>query len=73
MTLLLLASHSPLVKLGGHDLSAGIFTLDVEGIELYSLPMSYREMDSITQGPFDSTLTVGILPSQRANGSSSKR
>ena len=62
-----------LVKLGGHVLPAGRLTRDVEGIELYSLPSSHGETDSLPQGPFDPTLTVGILPSQRANGRSSNR
>ena len=55
--------HESQVKLGGHILPARILTPDVEGIELYSLPMSNRETDSLPQGPFVSTLTVGILPS----------
>ena len=61
------------VKLGGHFLPSGVPAPDVEGRELYSLLMSHRERDSFPQRPFDSTLTVGIIPSQRANGRSSKR
>ena len=61
------------VKLGGCILPALIFAPDVEGIELYSLLMSHRERDNLSQEPFDSTLTVGIIPSQRANGRLSKR
>ena len=34
----------------------------MEGIELTSLLMSHGETDSFPQGPFDSTLTVGIIP-----------
>ena len=59
------------VKLAGHILPAGIPAPDVEGRELYSLIMSHRERDSLPQRP--STLTVGIIPNQRANGRSSKR
>ena len=47
---------------GGHILPAGIPALDMEGIELTSLLMSHGERDSLPQGPFDSTLTVGIIP-----------
>ena len=61
------------VKLGGRILPALISSPDVEGIELYSLLMSHGEQDSLPQEPFDSTLTVGIIPSQRANGTSSKK
>ena len=61
------------VKLGGCVLPDLISAPDVEGIELYSLLMSYGERDILPQEPFDSTLTVGIIPSQRANGRSSKR
>ena len=62
---------SLLVKLAGHVLPAGIPAPDVEERELYLLLMSHRERDSLPQRP--STLTVGIIPSQRANGRSSKR
>ena len=61
------------VKLGGCVLPALISAPDVQGIELYSLLMRHGERDSLPQEPFDSTLTVGIIPSQRANGRSSKR
>ena len=61
------------VKLGGHVFPAGIPAPDVEGRQLYSLLMCHRERASIPQRPFDSTLTVSIIPSQRANGRSSKR
>ena len=64
---------SLLVKLGGHVIPAGIPAPDVEERELYSLLMSQRERDSFPQRSFDSTLTVGIILSQRANGRSSKR
>ena len=56
------------VKLGGHILPALISALDVGGLELYSLLMSHRERDSLPQETLDSTLTVGIISSQRANG-----
>ena len=56
------------VKLGGCVFPAGIPAPDVEGRELYSLLMSHRERESLPQRPFDPTLTVGIIPSQRANG-----
>ena len=61
------------VKLGGHVFPAGIPAPDVVGTELYSLLMTDREKDSLPQRPFDSSLTVGIIPSQGANGRSSKR
>ena len=64
---------SPLVKFGGNVLSVGIPTADVEGIERYSLLLSHGKRGSLPQGPFDSTITVGIILSQRANGRSSKR
>ena len=64
---------SLLVKFGSHFLPARILTPDVQQTELYTLRRSYRETDSLTQGPFDSTKTVSILPSQRANGRLSKR
>ena len=51
---------------GGHVLLAGIPALDMKGIEPYSLLMSHGERDSFPQGPFDSTLTVGIIPSWAA-------
>ena len=60
-------------KLGGRILPALITAPDVEGIELYSLLMSHGERDSLHQEPFDYTLTVGIIPSQRANGTSEKK
>ena len=61
------------VKLGCLFLPALISTPDLEGIELYSLLMSHGEKDSLHQEPIDSTLTVSIIPSQRANGTSSKK
>ena len=64
---------SLLVNLGGHIFPAGNFTPDLQAIELSSLLMSHRERDSLPQRPFDSTLTVGILPGRRANGRLSKR
>jgi len=51
---------------GGHVLLAGIPALDMKGIEPYSLLMSHGERDSFPQGPFDSTLTMGIIPSWAA-------
>ena len=36
------------------------------------MPMNHRDGDSLPQRPIDSTLTVGILPSRRANCRSSK-
>ena len=64
---------SLLVKLGGHVLPALISAADMEGIELYSLLMSHGERDSLPKEPLDSTLLVGIIPSQRAKGRSSKK
>jgi len=64
---------SLLVKIEGNVLPAGIPAPDVELREMYLLLMSHRERDSLPQRPFDSSLTVGIIPSQRANGRSSKR
>ena len=55
-----------MVKHVSHVLPTRIITPDVEGIELYSMPRSHEEMDSLPHRNFDSTLTVGILPSQRA-------
>ena len=55
-------------KLGGRILPALISAPDVEGIELYSLLLSHGEMDSLPQEALDSTLTMGIISSQRANG-----
>ena len=62
-----------LVKLGGRVLPALSSAPDMEEIEVYSLQMSHGERDSLPQEPLDSTLTVGIIPRQRANGRSSKR
>ena len=42
---------SLLVKLGGHMLPAGIPGPDVEGRELHSFLLSYRERDYIPQSP----------------------
>ena len=64
---------SPLVKCGGHVLPAGIPSPDVEGIELCSLLMIHGKRESLPQGPFDSIITMGIIPSKRVNGRSSKR
>ena len=61
------------VKLGGHFLPVWIHAPDMEGRGLYWLLISHRERDSLPQRPIDSILTVDIIPSQRANGSSSKR
>ena len=64
---------SLLVKLGFHVTPVGIPATEVEGRELYSLLMSHRERERLPQRPFDSTLRVGIIPSQRANGTSEKK
>ena len=61
------------VKPGGYVLPSGIPAPDVEGRELYSLLLSHSERDSLPQERLDSTLNVGIIPSQRPNGRSSKR
>ena len=64
---------SLLVKLGGHILPASISAPDMKRIELYSLLMSHKMRDSLPQEPLDSTLTVGIISRQGANGRSFKR
>ena len=59
------------VKLGGYVFPAGNPAPDAEGRELYSLLMSHRERNGLPQR--HSNLTVGINPSKRGNGRSSKR
>ena len=59
-------------KLGGRILPASISAPDVEWIELYSLLMSHRERERLPKEPLDSTVTVGIIPRQKANGRSFK-
>ena len=44
----------------------------MKGIEPYSLLMSHGERDNFPKGPFDSTLTMGIIPIWEENGRSSK-
>lgn len=56
----------PVKLVGGHDLPTGIPAVDMEVIEPYSLLVSPGKRDSHTQGPFDYTLAVGIIPSWTA-------
>ena len=57
----------PVELVGDHILPSGIPARETVRIEPYSLLMVLKERDSLSQSPFDSTLTVGIIPSLRAS------
>ena len=57
----------PVKLVGDHILPSGIPAQETLRIEPYSLLMVLKERDSLPHGPFDSTLTAGIIPSWRAS------